>query len=106
VNYSILPEEIAYDLDVKNYNDLIERRLSNSGIPCILLLKTLPQNQDDWLATSEESLVLGGCCYWVYLDGKMSQNSKTVRIRIPREQVFSPVSLQWMLDNLDIGAWP
>lgn len=49
INYLIESEYIVYDLDVKNYNDLIERRLSSSGIPCILLLKTLPASRDKWL---------------------------------------------------------
>jgi hypothetical protein len=44
LNCSIEPDFIAYDLDVKNYNDLIERKLSNSGIPCVVLLKILPTN--------------------------------------------------------------
>lgn len=106
VNCLIEPDFIAYDLDVKNYNDLIERKLSNSGIPCVLLLKTLPTDQNMWLTGTEESLILGGSCYWAYLDGEISSNSKTVRIRIPREQLFLPASLQWMLNNVDIGTWP
>jgi Domain of unknown function (DUF4365) len=106
INYIIEPEYVVYDLDVKNYNDLIERRLSNSGIPCILILKTLPTNRDKWLVASEESLVLGGGCYWAYLNGELSTNSKTVRIRIARNQLFLPDSLQWMLNNVDLGIWP
>ncbi len=46
INCLIESEYIIYDLDVKNYNDLIERRLSSNGIPCILLLKTLPASRD------------------------------------------------------------
>jgi hypothetical protein len=103
INYIIEPEYVVYDLDVKNFNDPIERRLSNSGIPCILLLKTLPANRDEWLVASEDSLVLGGGCYWAYLNGELSTNSKTVRIRIARNQLFLPDSLQWMLNNVDLG---
>jgi hypothetical protein len=106
VKYLVEPEYIVYDLEVKNYNDLIDRRLSSSGIPCILLLKTLPSNRDTWLTASEDSLILGGGCYWAYLDGKLSTNSKTVRIRISRQQLFLPESLQWMLNNVDLGIWP
>jgi hypothetical protein len=106
LNCIIESEYIVYDLDVKNYNDLIERRLSNSGIPCILILKTLPTKRDTWVIASENSLVLGGGCYWTYLNGEFSTNSKTVRIRIARNQLFLPESLQWMLNNVDIGIWP
>lgn len=38
--------------------------------------------------------------------GELSTNSKTVRIRIARNQLFLPESLQWMLNNVDIGIWP
>ena len=93
-------------INVKNSNDLIERRLSNSGIPCILLLKTLLTSRDEWLIASENSLVLGGGCYWTYLNGKLRSNSKTVRIRIARNQLFLPESWQWMLNNVDLGIWP
>jgi Domain of unknown function (DUF4365) len=106
INCTVDAEYIVYDLDVKNYNDLIERRLSNSGIPCILLLKTLSTNRDNWLSAFEDSLVLGGGCYWAYLNGELSTNSKTVRIRIARTQLFLPESLQWMLNNVDLGIWP
>jgi Domain of unknown function (DUF4365) len=106
INYSIKPEFVVYDLDVKNYNDLIERKLSSTGIPCILLLKTLPADPTLWLTATGDSLILGGSCYWSYLEGSLNSNSKTVRIRIPREQLFSPESLQWMLNNVDNGTWP
>jgi Domain of unknown function (DUF4365) len=106
INYSIEPEFVVYDLDVKNYNDLIERKLSSTGIPCILLLKTLPADPTLWLTATGDNLILGGSCYWAYLEGSLSSNSKTVRIRIPREQLFSPESVQWMLNNVDNGAWP
>jgi Domain of unknown function (DUF4365) len=106
INYLVEPEYIVYDLEVKNYNDLIDRKLSNSGIPCILLLKTLPTSRDAWLTADENALVLGGGCYWTYLDGELSTNSKTVRIRISRQQLFLHESLQWMLNNVDLGIWP
>jgi Domain of unknown function (DUF4365) len=108
INCIVEQEYIAYDLEVKTYNDLINRRINqgDSTILCILLLKVLPSIQNNWIAVSEESLNLNGGCYWAYLDGDMSTNTKTVRIRIPREQLFSPESLQWMLNKISIGAWP
>jgi hypothetical protein len=50
--------------------------------------------------------IRGGGCYWAYLNGELSTNSKTVRIRIARNQLFLPDSLQWMLNNVDLGIWP
>jgi hypothetical protein len=106
INCTVEPEHIVYDLEVKTYNDLIDRRNNGTTIPCILLLKFLPPDPNNWLTVSEDSLNLNGGCYWAYLNGSMSTNAKTVRIRIPREQLFSPESLHWMLNQISIGEWP
>lgn len=106
INYTMEPEYIVYDLEAKTYNDLIDRRFGNRRIPCILLLKTLPSRQDTWLTANEDALILGGGCYWASLTGTFTTNTKTVRIRISREQLFSPMSLQWMLNQIDNGVWP
>jgi Domain of unknown function (DUF4365) len=100
------PEWVVYDLEAKTYNDLIDRQLPNRRIPCVLLLKTLPAEQDMWLKANEDALILGGGCYWAFLSGVFSSNTKTVRIRIPREQLFSPASLRWMLNRIGNGEWP
>jgi Domain of unknown function (DUF4365) len=92
-NYTLEPEYIVYDLEVKTYNDLIQRRLSSDATPCILILKVLPSDAEQWLTTDEAGLFLGGACYWEYLQGELSQNKQSVRIRIPRAQEFYPESL-------------
>jgi Domain of unknown function (DUF4365) len=106
VKYIMEPEWVVYDLEAKTYNDLIDRQLPNRRIPCVLLLKTLPAEQDMWLKANEDALILGGGCYWAFLSGVFSSNTKTVRIRIPREQLFSPASLRWMLNRIGNGEWP
>jgi Domain of unknown function (DUF4365) len=92
-NYTLEPEHIVYDLEVKTYNDLVQRRLSSDATPCVLILKALPSDSEQWLTTAEAGLLLGGACYWEYLEGELSQNKQSVRIRIPRVQEFSPESL-------------
>jgi Domain of unknown function (DUF4365) len=87
------PEYIVYDLEVKTYNDLVQRRLSSDATPCILIVKVLPSDVEQWLTTDEAGLLLGGACYWQYLEGELSQNKQSVRIRIPRTQEFCPESL-------------
>ena len=86
-------EYIVYDLEVKTYNDLLHRRLDSDATPCILILKVLPLDSEQWLTTIDSGLLLGGACYWVYLQGELTQNKQSIRIRIPRVQEFSPESL-------------
>jgi hypothetical protein len=105
INCIIEPDHIVYDLEVKAYNDLVNRQFNNRRIPFILLLKVLPPEQNTWLAATEDCLTLNGACYWTSLSGELSKNVKTARIRIPRAQLFSPASLQWMLNRIDNGVW-
>jgi hypothetical protein len=78
-------------------------------MPCILLLKVLPTNEESWLSADEKGLFLGGACYWEYIQGEYSPNKGSVRIRIPRTQQFTPDSLSRLLDatrNYAIkGVW-
>jgi hypothetical protein len=93
MNCFLEPEFIAYDLEVKNYNDLVHRRVSSDATACILILKVLPSDLSQWLVPARDGLFMGGACYWEYIDGDISKNKKSVRIRISREQEFTPESL-------------
>jgi Domain of unknown function (DUF4365) len=93
INYVLESEYIVYDLEVKTYNDLVYRRISSDATPCILILKVLSSDSEQWLTTTEAGLFLGGACYWEYVKGELSQNKQSVRIRIPKKQDFSPESL-------------
>ncbi len=87
---------ILYDLDVDAYNKLVEWE----GNSCILIVLRLPQNQDEWLTLDENSLKLRNCCYWAHLTGAPSANRSTVRISIPRNQLFSPEAVNTLLDSI------
>jgi Domain of unknown function (DUF4365) len=90
---------IRYDLEAKTYNDLIRRSQLQSGTPCILLLKALPIDRQNWLTQSADGLLLGGNCYWHYLQGELSSNQESVRIRIPKTQQFTPDALVKLMDT-------
>ena len=90
-------EDIVYDLEVKTYNDLVHRRQASAATPCILILKVLPTDAQQWLTTTESGLFLGGACYWEYLRGELSENKQSVRIRISRTQELHPESLLMLM---------
>jgi Domain of unknown function (DUF4365) len=99
VNCVIEELHIRYDLEAKTYNDLVRRSQLEFGTPCILLLKALPADRQNWLTLGEDGLLLGGNCYWHYLQGELSSNQESVRIRIPKTQQFTPDTLMKLMDT-------
>ncbi|KUO52220.1 MAG: hypothetical protein APF76_04050 [Desulfitibacter sp. BRH_c19] len=101
-NWAAEEEAIVYDLEVDTYNKLVYRH-QNSSIPCLLVLLCLPKEEDDWLNISEEEIILRKCSYYFYLDGAPTKNKNTVRIRIPRTNVFSPDAVIKLIEKVRLG---
>lgn len=81
-------DQLKYDLDVRNYHSL--RHSDPNGPPRLLLVLVLPDSEKDWLSVSEDSLVLRRCMYWSSFEGaKSTTNRRSVRVWIPRKNVFS-----------------
>jgi hypothetical protein len=95
--------EVVYDLEAKTYNDLVERGVREKGTPLILILLCLPEEAGQWLEQSEDRLVMRKCCYWDWLTGTPTLNTRTVTIRIPRQQLFTPDALTDLFDRLERG---
>jgi hypothetical protein len=95
---------LAYDLDVKPYDDLRDPAAHN---PRILVLIILPADPADWLSQTEEGLTLRRCAYWQSLAGRgPTSRGRTVRLRIPRVNVFSPSALAGIFEHLRLGGEP
>lgn len=102
-NWTMNEEHAVYDLEVKTYNDLILRKSTSGAIPCILILLCLPENPQEWLEISEEQLLLRRCCYWHYLTGDLTENTETIRVRIPKAQRLTLESLLALLQRVKEG---
>ena len=105
-NWTINENHVVYDLEAKTYNDLVLRRSSGTVVPCILILLCLPEDPQEWLDLNEERLLLRKCCYWEHLKGDPTENTQTVRIRIPAVQLLSPESLLILLERIKGGDFP
>ena len=93
--------EIIYDLESKNYNDLV---IENTSFPSILILFVLPEDEDAWLDASDERLIIRKCAWWYSLEGQPpTTNLGTKRIKIPENQVFSPEALHKLMENVKGG---
>jgi hypothetical protein len=94
---------LVYDLDADTYRKLLLRK-QNGAIPIILIVMALPPESDSWLCHSEDELLLRRCCYWWSVEGDWSDNTSTVRIRIPRQQQLTPDSLTALLAEVKNGS--
>jgi hypothetical protein len=87
--------EVFYDLEVKAYHRL---RLAARVDPRLLVLLVLPADEGEWLSISEEHLLLRRCAYWLDLRGRpTTRNTSTVRVALPRANVFSPDQLNRLI---------
>jgi hypothetical protein len=89
-------DQILYDLEAKAYNKLVAFEIKTA----ILIVLKLPKDENDWLKCEEDCLELRNCCYWVVLDGPPTANTSTIRISIPRHQIFNPSAVSSLLDFL------
>lgn len=90
---------LHFPLAMKNYDDL---RDTECYTPRILVVITVPDSPDDWLAQTEEELAMRHCGYWVSLRGKPEkENTTAVTIRLPRSQLFTPDTLRRMMQRIN-----
>lgn len=94
----------AYDLKLKNYDDL---RLTEVHIPVILVIICVPQDVSRWIEDAPEQMALRRCAYWLSLRGAaQSENMKAQRVHVPRSQRFTVDALRQMMNRLGDGGLP
>lgn len=89
-NVRITPLGINYDLEKKNFDDLIDRKNELGGvIPLILIVFVFPSEQQDWLTLTPEELILRRQAYWYFPDDdlKYTENEYTQIIKIPKSNL-------------------
>ncbi|WP_333874686.1 DUF4365 domain-containing protein [Methylobacter sp.] len=93
INWETKDDHVIFDLEADAYNRLVFRR-DNASTPCVLVLCCLPKEENSWLHVCEDELVIKKCCYYHFIDGKETGNSSSKRIKIPRTQLLTPLSIQ------------
>jgi hypothetical protein len=97
--WGVQEDTIFYDLEVKNYNDLV-----NSSI-CVLILLCLPPYFDEWLYQDEDCLRIHKCCYyWRPSDHVETTNNRKKRIFISKSQIFSTEALTELMNEVQLGV--
>lgn len=91
-----------YEVPIRNY----ERLIRPSQIPRYLVVLSLPENQDDWLNVTVDTLVMRACAYWVSLSGRPESNNRSgVTVPIPTNNRFDPDSLQLLIGRSRIADY-
>lgn len=92
-NLTAKEEGFSFPLPVKNYDDL-RWPLGSRYVPRILIVVDVPADPTEWMASDPARMTLRRCAYWVSLAGREPrENTSTVTITIPREQVFDSTAL-------------
>ncbi len=95
---------VRYDLEVKAYEYL---RDLQAACPRILVVLVLPENEAEWSSQTESESVLRRCAYWLSLRGwPRATQRKTVRVTLPRANVFSIDGLQTLVAAFKRGEQP
>src|SRR5262249_50947553 len=91
-----------YDLGVKAYRDLIP---TDYQVPRVLVVVRVPSDVQDWMAHSEDQLVLRRCGYWLSLRGAApTSNTSTIRVQISRANLFDAAGLTFLMKEVAEGA--
>jgi hypothetical protein len=94
---------INFPLKIKNYDDLRE---PNVLVPRVLICVLLAADDPlSWLIHSEEMLSVMKCGYWMSLKGyPAKENSHTVTVQLPKNQLFNVFSLTELMENVGRGV--
>lgn len=103
INWKVDGSFIVYDIEVDAYNKLVYRHTASST-PCLLVVLCLPKDSSEWISLTEDELKLRKCGYFFYVKGEMTQNKKTTRIRIPRDNVLTPDAVRTLIEDARVGV--
>jgi hypothetical protein len=95
-------DNIKFDLEVKNYNDLIQRR--SELLPLHLVVVVLEAPPPACIGMDEVSLRLGAHAYWYmpHEDAIITENEATIRIKIPKANLLKPSFFRDRYEQLGI----
>jgi hypothetical protein len=95
---------VRYDLEVRAYEHLRDLR---AWCPRILVVLVLPKREAQWSTQTEDELILRYCAYWLSLRGRGPvKQRRTIRVLIPRANLFSVEALRTLVTRLKRGEEP
>jgi hypothetical protein len=93
-----LTDGMQYPLALKNYNDL----RCDCWVPRILVVVTVPERPEHWVAQTADQLLMHCRAYWASLAGHPEKsNTYTVTVELPSDQLFSVNELNRLMNLID-----
>ncbi|HEY0983239.1 DUF4365 domain-containing protein [Schlesneria sp.] len=96
----------SFPLDVKHYNHF--RTEAGYDSPIYLVVFQMPHEEDEWLSTSPEQLVLRKCLRWVSLRDAPAperDDQQTITVYLPEKQVLTPQALRELARIRSLEQW-
>ncbi len=94
----VTPTQVLYDMEVQAYDDLRDPAV---GCPRILVLLVMPEEESAWTDQNEDHLLLRKYAYWTSLKGMpATTNTATIRVAVPRANVFSVDALTRIMEKV------
>ena len=81
----------SFALKAPHYNKL---RTTSADVQRLLMVLMLPEDENEWLEKSPESLVCRRCLRWISLRGAPEGNETSTTVYIPEGQVVTPDALR------------
>jgi hypothetical protein len=95
---------LAFQLPIKNYNDL---RATDVHVPRILVVLTVPPDLTEWLHHTPEETAIRRVAYWLSLRGLPEVDNDTARtVQVQRDRRFTVNALTEMMGRIGDGGLP
>jgi len=102
-DWTLQDDFVVYDVEAKTFNDLAIRFQEDRATEMILAVLCLPQDENEWLSITNEQLILKKCCYWCKISDQSTNNTSSKRIKIPKDNLFSPEAVIELLEKVAKG---
>ncbi len=94
---SLRETEVRFELDADAYRELA----SDEGMPRILVVYVMPDDEALWMEQTDESLSLRQCAWWTLLRGSpRSDNRRSIRVSLSTRNRFDVAAVQGPLRHL------
>jgi len=91
-------EYFKYDLDIETYDRL---RNIYHDVPIFLIVLLVPEDINNWVQITQEQSIVKKCAYYISLKGlPESDNTTSVRIKIPIGNLVTPFSLNDIITDI------